>query len=78
MHYLDSLVCKFVGLDNALVCGESATGTRIEGHLHTVPTDHLHDETTVCFIRLILNEALAPFNCRVFIPHIADTTLKNG
>ncbi len=78
MHYLHSLVCKLVGLDNAFTCGGLAPWTRIKIHLHTVPTDHLHDETTLSFIRLILDVALAPFHCGIFIPHIADTTLEYG
>lgn len=77
MHYLDSLVCKLISLDNAFQCRELAPWMRIKSHLHTVPTDHLHDKTTLCFIRLILNVALAPFHCRVFVAHVAETTLEH-
>jgi len=50
----------------------------MDSPLPTMPTDHLDDETTFCFVRLILNVALAPFHCCFFVPYISDSTLEHG
>lgn len=57
---------------------ESALERRADIWLRTVPANHLYNETTVCFVRLVLNIAFATFHRGVFIPHITETTFEDG
>lgn len=42
----------------------------------TMPTNHLYNETTFGLVGLILDVALAAFDCCVFISHVAQSTLE--
>lgn len=43
-----------------------------------MPTNHFHNQTTFSLVRLILDVALAAFDCCVFISHITQSALEHG
>ena len=71
MHHLDRLVGKLVGLYDAFPITRGKYVSINPGGLHTMPAEHPHDKATLSLFRLILDMALAAFNSRVFVSHIA-------
>lgn len=45
--------------------------------VHTVPADHFHNETTLGFVRLLLDVALAAFHRCIFVFDIPKATFED-